>query len=112
MVELEGKLAPEMQETMNRLIKIEQLAEEILTIKAQMVEYDKKRNYNRESLGALRRGEIQSNNKLWLSFGESMVKLPRKNLVQMVEDDQVQLNKEIERSRKELKEKISIMVKL
>jgi len=57
-----------------------------------MVEFDRKRNYNRECLGAFRRGEVQTNNKLWMTIGsggdqQMFVKLPRKNLVQMLEQE-------------------------
>ncbi len=56
------------------------------------MEFDRKRNYNRECLGAFRRGEVQTNNKLWMTIGsggdqQMFVKLPRKNLVQMLEQE-------------------------
>lgn len=41
-----------------------------------------------------------------------MLKLPRKNLVAIVEGDQVKLNKLIEDSRKELKAKIRALTEL
>jgi len=97
------QLDPEMKATLKREAKIERLAEEILTLREQMVEYDRKRNYNREALGAFRRGEVQSNNKLWMSFGDSFIRLPRKNLVGMIEEDQVKVNKLIEDGRAQLK---------
>lgn len=52
-------MSGDMQETMKRLICIEKLVEEILTLRQQMVEFDRKRNHNRECLGAFRRGEIK-----------------------------------------------------
>ena len=55
----ENIISSDMQETMKRLVKIEKLAEEILNLKQEMVEYDRKRNHNRECLGAFRRGEIK-----------------------------------------------------
>ena len=52
------EIDPEMQVTLDRLIKIEMLAEEILTLKEQNLEYNRKKEHNREAMGAFRRGEI------------------------------------------------------
>jgi hypothetical protein len=64
-------LSQEMQLTLNELIAIEKLAEDIITLRHQQVDYDRQRNYNRECLGAFRRGEIKpvSATKVWLTFG-------------------------------------------
>ncbi|TNV75213.1 hypothetical protein FGO68_gene7849 [Halteria grandinella] len=102
-------ISRDMQETMSRFAKIERLTEEILTLRQEMVEFDRKRNYNRECLGAFRRGEIQPNNKLWMSFGGMqgiMVKMPRKNLVSMLEGEQVKLNELYDKNRGVIKGKI------
>ena len=81
-------MSGDMQETMKRLTRIEKLVEEILTLRAQMVEFDRKRNHNRECLGAFRRGEVkQQSSKLWLSYGDQILKLPRKNIMSIVESD-------------------------
>ncbi len=86
-------ISGDMSETMKRLTKVERLVEELLCHRQEMVEFDRKRNYNRECLGAFRRGEIQANNKLWMQFststagGNLFVKLPRKNLVSMLESE-------------------------
>ena len=66
-----SQISRDMQDTMTRFAKVERLTEEILILRQEMVEFDRKRNYNRECLGAFRRGEIQANNKLWMSFGGS-----------------------------------------
>ena len=49
---------PEMQETLNRLIKIETITEEILVLREQNMEYNRKKEHNREGMGAMRRGEV------------------------------------------------------
>lgn len=82
----ETLISRDMDDTMKRLVKIERLIEDVLTLRQEMVEFDRKRNYNRECLGAFRRGEVQTNNKLWMTIGsgadsQMFVKLPRKNLV-------------------------------
>ncbi len=81
------EIDPEMQVTLDRLIKIEMLAEEILTLKEQNLEYNRKKEHNREAMGAFRRGEIQSNNKLWMTYGDLIIKMPRKNLVNVIETE-------------------------
>ena len=49
------------------------------------MEYNRKKEHNREAMGALRRGEIQTNNKLWMTWGDLFVKMPRKNMVALIE---------------------------
>ena len=78
-----------------------------------MIELDRKRNYNRECLGAFRRSEIQPNNKLWMAFSTSgdnnsslFLKLPRKNLVTMIELEQVRLNSRSEAARLDIKKRV------
>ena len=82
------QIDPDMQTTLDRLISIETLAEEILVLRAQNLEYNRKKEHNREAMGAFRRGEVQSNNKLWMTYGDLFVKLPRKNLVSIIENEQ------------------------
>ena len=69
------------------MILIETMAEEILTLREQNIEYNRKKEHNREALGAFRRGEIQSNNKLWMTWGDLFLKIPRKNLVSIIENE-------------------------
>jgi len=75
-----------------------------------MVEFDRKRNFNRECQGAFRRGEVQTNNKLWMALGSGdqslIVKLPRKNIVGMLEKDQVRLNEVYDKNRNLIKAKV------
>ena len=83
-------LAPEMQETMDRLIKIEKLAEELGHLRVQNLQYNERKEKNRECLGALRRQEISTDvTKFWYTLGEGnlMIKLPRKNTAQLIEAD-------------------------
>ena len=102
------KIAPEMQETMQRLIKIEILAEELESLRVENLQFNEKKEKNRECLGAFRRGEIQSNSKLWYAMGgdgNMLVKLPLKNAVSMIETEQVKLAKLIEETRNKIKDK-------
>eukprot|EP00347_Sterkiella_histriomuscorum_P004239 403361214 len=106
-------LPGEMQETMKRLIKIEKLAEEVINLKQLLIEYDRKRNHNRECLGAFRRGEIkQQSSKLWISYGDNMLRMPRKNILAIVEGDQVKINKLIDETRNDIKKKVRDLLQL
>ena len=95
-----------MQAAMDRMRRMERIVEDIGGKRAEMVELDRKRQVNRECLGAFRRGEVQSNTKLWMSIGDNMLKLPRKNIIAMVEGEQVSLNKLIDENRQGIKTKI------
>ena len=96
-----------MQTTLDRLIQIETLAEEILVARQQSIEYNRKKEHNREAMGAMRRGEVQSNNKLWMSYGDLIIKMPRKNCVNLIEKEQAVLITQIEKVRAEIKQKTS-----
>lgn len=101
-----------MQVTLDRLIKIETLAEEILVLRQQNIEYNRKKEHNREAMGAFRRGEVQSNNKLWMSYGDLFIKMPRKNMVSLIEDEQKILKDQIDEVRNDLKTKTSELLKI
>ena len=102
-----------MQETMQRLIKIELLAEDIESLRVQNLQFNEKKEKNRECLGAFRRGEIQTDSKLWYALdGNMLTKLPRKNAVQMIENEQGKLMKLIDDTRNSIKEKTAELLTL
>ncbi|XP_069863123.1 p53 and DNA damage-regulated protein 1 isoform X3 [Dipodomys merriami] len=74
-------LSPEAERVLQYLVEVEELAEEVLADKRQIVDLDTKRNQNREGLRALQRD---------LSLS-----------------DQDHLDKEIEKLRKQLKVKVN-----
>ncbi|OWK03448.1 hypothetical protein Celaphus_00007860 [Cervus elaphus hippelaphus] len=74
-------LSPEAERVLQYLVEVEELAEEVLADKRQIVDLDTKRNRNREGLRALQKD---------LSL-----------------TDQEHLDKEIERLRKQLKVKVN-----
>ena len=43
------QIDPEMQTTLERLIQVETLAEEILVLRQQNIEYNRKKEFNREA---------------------------------------------------------------
>ena len=107
-----SKLDPEMQLTLDRLIKVETLTEEILVLREQNMEYNRKKEHNREALGAMRRGEVQTNNKLWMTWGDLVIKMPRKNLMNVIEAEQKILLDQITKVRNDMKAKTAELYRL
>ncbi|CAH3153881.1 unnamed protein product [Porites lobata] len=100
----ERKLA---SQTLQRFTELEELAEEIMEDKHQIVELDKKRNANREAMRALKKGDTKSATKSWVCFGNTFMKLPSSNVQEMLQKDQKNLEEEISKLRKDLKPKVS-----
>ncbi|XP_072169178.1 p53 and DNA damage-regulated protein 1-like isoform X1 [Diadema setosum] len=99
---------------LTHLGELEALAEEILTEKQQVVDLDRKRNQSREAVRALRRqsdtqqsSKSHSENKTWICFGNTFVKLPSKNVQTMLTEDQKRLDGEINNLREGLKPKVA-----
>ena len=63
-------------------------------------------------MGAMRRGEIQSDNKLWMTYGDLIIKMPRKNLVSVIEKEHAILTEQITKVRNEIKQKIKELIAL
>merc|ERR1711872_970139 len=74
------------------MAEVEELADEILTDKAQIVDCDKKRNANREALRALKKNA--DNDKEWFCIGNLFVKLSHSAAVDIIENDQIALNEQ------------------
>ncbi|KAJ8041964.1 p53 and DNA damage-regulated protein 1 [Holothuria leucospilota] len=93
---------------LRHLGELEELAEEVLTAKQQIVDLDKKRNQNREALRALqnKRKASSKESKEWVCFGNTFLKLPHCKTEEMLKEDQKQLDTEIEKLRDELKPKV------
>lgn len=67
------------------------------------LQYNERKEKNRECLGAFRRTEIPADaSKLWFAMGANaslMIKLPRKNAVQQIENEQAKIIKLIDNVR-------------
>eukprot|EP01027_Heterolobosea_sp_BB2_P017515 GEZU01024790.1.p1 GENE.GEZU01024790.1~~GEZU01024790.1.p1 ORF type:complete len:118 (+),score=30.17 GEZU01024790.1:87-440(+) len=79
---------------------------------SQIMEFDQKRNVNRECLASLNKmkkakGEDDrlSNQKSWLFVGSFFMKLPNSNIEQIIKKEQVNLDREIEALRKSVRNK-------
>ncbi|GAB5585321.1 hypothetical protein Unana1_00221 [Umbelopsis nana] len=108
------------------LAKRETLAEDILTDKQLIIDSDRKRNTNREALTNIRKKLVDGRlpakvlidceakmtydeslieQKLWINIGDMFIKLPKKDIQNMIEEDQKKLDQEIERRRNMVKKR-------
>ncbi|OBZ88287.1 p53 and DNA damage-regulated protein 1 [Choanephora cucurbitarum] len=83
------------------LAKKEHLAEEILINKQSVIDYDRKRNSNREALNQLKKTK---DDKAWTFFGDMFIKLPTDNVKTMLQKDQKALDEKIDEARKVMKQ--------
>ncbi|KAM9589496.1 p53 and DNA damage-regulated protein 1 isoform 1-T1 [Trichechus inunguis] len=99
-------LSPEAQRVLRYLVEVEELAEEVLSNKRQIVDLDTKRNQNREALRALQR-DLSVSEDVMVCFGSMFIKMPHPQTKEMIEKDQAHLDSEIEKLRKQLKLKVN-----
>ncbi|KAF9286866.1 p53 and DNA damage-regulated protein 1 [Mortierella alpina] len=83
-------------ELVSNLQKRELIAEEILTNKDLIVDYDRRRNKK----------------KVWVNLGDMFIKMPKENVETMIKKDQVTLDTEISEIRQVMKEKVVELEKL
>ncbi|XP_015337281.1 p53 and DNA damage-regulated protein 1 isoform X2 [Marmota marmota marmota] len=98
-------LSPEAERILKYLVEVEELAEEVLADKQQIVDLDTKRNQNREGLRALQKDLSLSD--VIVCFGSMFIKMSHPQTKEMIEKDQDRLDKEIEKLRKQLKVKVN-----
>ena len=91
------------------ITEIEELAEEIMTDKAQIIDCDKKRNSNREALRTLK---SSCANKEWFCIGNLFIKVSRNTSVKILEDDQTLLDEQTQQIQNGLKAKIKTLHQL
>ncbi|KAM4841947.1 p53 and DNA damage-regulated protein 1 isoform 1-T1 [Thomomys bottae] len=99
-------LSPEAERVLQYLVEVEELAEEVLADKRQIVDLDTKRNQNREGLRALQK-DLSLSEDVMVCFGSMFIKMPHTRTKEMIEKDQDHLDKEIEKLRKQLKVKVN-----
>ncbi|XP_014360388.2 p53 and DNA damage-regulated protein 1 [Papilio machaon] len=90
--------------TLQYLISVEKLAQEILSDKREIILLDKRRNENREALRNLTKS---SESKCWLTVGSVIIKHDIATAKSLLEADQNQLNIDINQLRSELKVKVN-----
>lgn len=97
---LQGQVA---ELTLKTISEIEELAEEILTDRAQIIDYDKKRNDNREAINAIKDNPSK---KQWFCVGNLFIKIPEEQAKQILVEDQQKIEAEMNKLRNSLKPKV------
>ncbi|KAJ2744599.1 p53 and DNA damage-regulated protein 1 [Coemansia sp. BCRC 34301] len=97
--------------------KVEALAEDILTDKQLAIDYDRKRQENREALRSLREqaqaakpGSVLATTAV--NMGDFFIQLPLPKATKMMEDAQAELDKAIDDVRQRLKVKVKLLGEL
>ncbi|KAI8083250.1 uncharacterized protein B0P05DRAFT_536697 [Gilbertella persicaria] len=68
------------------LAEKEHLAEEIFINKQAVIDYDRKRNSNREALSQIKKTQDE---KLWTFFGDMFIKLPTENVKTLIQKGEI-----------------------
>ncbi|XP_002160753.2 p53 and DNA damage-regulated protein 1 [Hydra vulgaris] len=89
--------------TLRTITEIEELAEEIISDRAQIIDFDKKRCGNRQ---ALRETKVNPKDKQWICIGNLFLKISQKQAIEMLKNDQNQIEKEIANVHNGLKPKL------
>ena len=106
------------EELIARFSVTEQLGEDVLQERQQLVELDKRHNENREALASLRREEREcgaeavADSKHWVSLRDVFERSPRADVWRMLEADQRKIEAERERLRDSVKRKSSRLCEL
>ncbi|CAH1408355.1 unnamed protein product [Nezara viridula] len=90
--------------SLKALVPVEELAEEILRDKSEVVAIDRRRNENREGIRALLKMKEE---KVWMAVGPLLVRLPKEKAKTMLNEDQNVLDVEVNKIRSELKVKVN-----
>ncbi|KAM6298497.1 p53 and DNA damage-regulated protein 1 [Aegotheles albertisi] len=88
------------------LAEVEELAEDVLAARQQIVDLDMKRNQNREALRALYK-DPEPDGRAMVCFGDMFIELPKGQTREMLQKDQGELDEEINNLRKELRVKVN-----
>ncbi|CAG8686061.1 8375_t:CDS:2 [Dentiscutata erythropus] len=92
------------------LAERERIAEDILTNKQLIIDYDRTRNTNREALNKLKKEKDKK--KVWVNLGEFFIKMDKDSVKTYIEKDQESLDSGISSLRESVKEKMTELEKL
>ena len=92
--------------SLQALAEREALGEDVLTDKRTLVDYDRRRQGNREAITKLRKGSEDSG-RVWMRLGDIFVKLPKETVSAVITSEQENIEAEMEKTRKQMKEKVS-----
>ncbi|XP_069672160.1 p53 and DNA damage-regulated protein 1-like isoform X2 [Periplaneta americana] len=93
------------QRSLEYLEQMEQMGEEIICDRQEIVDLDRRRNQTREALRALH--GIPAESKTWLTLGSLLIKMPTDKAQNLLQRDQQQLDTQINMLRSDLKVKVN-----
>ncbi|KAG5675098.1 hypothetical protein PVAND_005030 [Polypedilum vanderplanki] len=76
----------------------EKVADQILQNKALIIDYDRKRQGNREALRELRKSTEKN---VWMTIGSMLIEMERQKAIDVITDEQTKIDKEIDKLRDE-----------
>ncbi|XP_076061964.1 p53 and DNA damage-regulated protein 1-like isoform X4 [Oratosquilla oratoria] len=87
---------------------LEEVAEEVLSDRQEIINLDRRRNSNREALRTLRDiTSLNAGSKTWICIGNQFLRLPKKQAVSSIEKEQKQIDDEIKSLNDGLKTKVN-----
>lgn len=92
------------QKALKHIQQVEEKANEILTDRQEIIALDKRRNNDRVGMRALQK---QNCEKLWVTIGPLLLKMPSKTAEELLVKDQRECNIEINKLRSNLKIKVN-----
>eukprot|EP01119_Soliformovum_irregulare_P010960 TRINITY_DN2708_c0_g1_i1.p1 TRINITY_DN2708_c0_g1~~TRINITY_DN2708_c0_g1_i1.p1 ORF type:complete len:131 (-),score=26.67 TRINITY_DN2708_c0_g1_i1:85-477(-) len=92
-----------------QIAEIEVLGEDILTDKQQLIDFDRKRNSNRQGAREL---ESYKEETVWINSGSLFIKFPKSEAKQLIANDQKAIDEEMTKLRDGLKVKASKLAKM
>lgn len=99
------------EQLLKYLKEVEQSAEDVLSDRQEIIDLDRRRNTNREAIRGIEqtcRSSYKGDEaKMWLAMGNTFFRLPCRTARTMLQKDQVQLDKEINILRSDLKVKVN-----
>uniref|UniRef100_F6WLL9 p53 and DNA damage-regulated protein 1 n=2 Tax=Ornithorhynchus anatinus TaxID=9258 RepID=F6WLL9_ORNAN len=91
--------------------QVEELAEDVLADKRQVINLHVKQNQNREALRALQK-DPGPPEEVMVCLGNMFVHLPRERTKEMIEKDQAHLEEEIEKLRDQMRVKVNNLLEV
>lgn len=88
----------------------ERIADEILTNKQAVIDYDRRRNSNREGLRQFK--HLLTDKKAWINMGNMFIKLPVEDAKKHIEREQNELSEKIDTARATIKNKTQVLEKM
>uniref|UniRef100_A0A6B2LQK1 Uncharacterized protein n=1 Tax=Arcella intermedia TaxID=1963864 RepID=A0A6B2LQK1_9EUKA len=85
------------------LMEMEELGEDVITDKQQLVDFDRRRQHNREALRFLK--EEQTDKDQWLFLGSFFLKKKKQDVIKIINTDQKTMDEEGERVQQSIKAK-------